>query len=378
MISEESILDTFLKLCGIYSPSFKEKAIIEHISARLAEWGIASAVDGAGAVIGGETGNLIAKLEGSGEGPAVALLFDAHVDTVEPALGVRPVVKGDIVTSAGDTILGADDKAGVAVLMEVARILKRERLNRGAVYFAFTVAEEQGLLGAKHLDVSSLSPDFIFTLDADGPVGSMVMRSPTHERIFAEFFGRSAHAGVEPEKGINAIQAAAKGIARLKLGRIDDETTANVGKIEGGLASNIIPGRAKVVAEARSFDSSKLKAVVSEMKRAFESGAEEIGAEVKMEVSRDYDSYEHGPTEPIVQLAEAAARSLGIEPTYTISGGGSNANVYIAKGTPALNLGLEVGKVHSTDEYASVSSMARLAELVIEIVKASAGFSSRL
>lgn len=368
MIDRQSILDTFIDLCRIYSPSLREAPIARYIIDRLASYGIEAETDGSAVEIGGTCGNVIATIEGK-DGDAPALMLAAHMDTVEPAEGVEPLVDGDIVMSAGDTVLGADDKVGVTALLAVARSLAAERSNRGRVVLVFTVAEEKGLHGAKAFDLAALDVDLAVTLDADGPIGTVDTRSPYHESVRAELVGRAAHAGVQPEQGVNAIQAAAIGIARMKLGRLDSETTANVGKIEGGRASNIVPDSVRVVAEARSADLSKLQAQVADMKQAFEEGAREVGAELRLEINRDFDGYHHKMDDPGVALLRRAMENLGIKPRWATSGGGSDANIFNSKGVPTINIGIGAGKVHTTNEYVSATSIVDLTKLTLEVVK---------
>ncbi|MCL5292806.1 MAG: M20/M25/M40 family metallo-hydrolase [Actinobacteria bacterium] len=368
MVNKENLLKTFIELCEICSPSFNERAVSDYISSRLAELGVKVRMDGTAGVIGGDTGNLIATIEGKDDF-LPTLLFAVHMDTVEPSEGVKVKLDGDLITSAGETILGADDKVGIAALLEIARMLEEERINEGRVHLFFSVAEEVGLHGAKAFDLASLKTDYAFTLDAAGPVGAINVRSPYQESFRVEFLGRTAHAGVAPEQGVNAIQAASKAIASMKLGRLDEETTANVGVIEGGLASNIVPDRVRVSAEARSFNLTKLNRQVSEMKRLFEEGAREVGADVRLKVYREYDGYHHREDDPVVMVARRAMEKLGIEPRFSSSGGGSDANIFNSKGVPTANLGIGAEKVHTTEESASISSMVLLTELLVEIIK---------
>lgn len=325
-------------------------------------------MDGAAAEIGGECGNIIATFQAT-DPQAPTLLLAAHMDTVEPADGVEPQIDGDVVFSSGETILGADDKVGVAALMEIARILSEDDLRHGVIHLTFTVAEERGLHGAKSFDLTALKPAFAFTLDADGPIGTLDMRSPYHEKFTVEFTGRSAHGGVAPQEGINAIKAASVAIAGMNLGRIDEETTANVGVIEGGRATNIVPDKTRVMAEARSVSLAKLQAQVAHMRQEFEKGAEALGATVDLDVRRDFDGYSHKKNDPIVKIALQALSNVGMEPIFSSSGGGADANVFNSKGVATLNIGIGAGKVHTVDEHVPVASIVQLTEVTLEIIK---------
>lgn len=371
LVNRERIVNTFLELVHIPSLTFDEKALVEKLAVTLRALGCVVNIDRAGEAIGSNTGNLIAVLPGDPQKPVV--FFGAHLDTVEPGAGIKPLINEEIIYSDGQTILGADDKAGVAAILETLMAVVEDKIPHGDIEIVLTVAEEKGLLGAKQLDLSSLRAKFGYVLDSNGPVGKIVVKAPSQDTIKAVFKGRSAHAGVCPEAGINAIQAASIAISRMGLGRIDDETTANIGVIEGGRAGNIVPEEAKVTGEARSLDPDKLQNVTDNMIKRFEEGAKEVGAKVTVEVIREYDSYIMDEQDEVVATALEAMERLRLTPELVSSGGGSDTNIFNQKGISAVNLSVGPEDVHSTREHIAVDDLEMAAKLLVEIVKIVAG-----
>ena len=370
MIDRDRLLDTFLSLVAIDSISRSERALAAAVRSELEAAGCSLAEDQAGAAIGGESGNLVARLQGTTDAPA--LLLNAHMDTVEPGRGVKARVAGNIVTSDGTTILGADDKAGVAVIIEVVRALRESDAPRPPIEILLTVSEEIGLLGAKNLDYSLITAGLGFVLDGDGPVGGITISAPSHDSIRAAITGRGAHAGVEPEKGVNAIKIAADAIAGMRLGRIDEETTANVGTISGGRASNIVPDRVEIWAEARSRDAAKLRRHTRHMVGRLQRAARRLGGECAVEVNREYEAYSLYTEQPPVSTAADAMRSLGIEPRFQPSGGGSDSNIFNARGirTAVLSIGAE--NPHTTAESIDIEQLELVARLMVAIAERAA------
>jgi tripeptide aminopeptidase len=360
MMDTERLLNTFLDLVRIPSPSGQEEAVAEAIAARLGALGIAVERD--------EVGNLIACVDGVGE----PLLLTAHMDTVVPCEGVEPVVRGEgdarIVASAGDTILGADDKAGVAILLEVLAVLAEKELAHRPLELLFTVGEEKGLRGVQALDVGRLRATMGLGLDVAGVPGIIVVHAPSQDHWLAMVHGRAAHAGGNPEAGISAIQVAAEGIARMPLGRIDDETTANIGVIQGGRATNIIPDRVELYGEARSRDVAKLDKQIRAMSAALEESAAARGATVEIDVRRSYEGYRFSEDAPIVRLLSEAVRSVGIEPLLAPTGGGSDSNVLIARGIDVVQMAIGMQAVHTTDEQIAVADLETTARIVLACV----------
>jgi tripeptide aminopeptidase len=382
MIHRDRMRDHFLTLVRIDSLSRKERDVAMHLKDELIRLGAEVTFDEADRMVGGTVGNLIARIPGTRPGVAPFLLC-AHMDTVGPGEGITPRVEQDIITSDGSTILGADDKSGIAIICEVLRVVREEAIPHGEIEVVFTICEETGLQGARHLDVSHLHARTGLVLDSSN-ADHLITRAPCANRLQFTVRGLEAHAGVCPEKGINAIRIASEAIAGMRLGRLDEETTANIGIIEGGNAINIIPNALTVQGEARSHDEIKLKAQTEHMIRCFEEAAarHELTldgvvqrAQVTCQVQRDYDRLFVPEEAPIVQLVREAARTLGREITLWRTGGASDANILCAKGLEVANLGTGQQEVHTVREYLRLSEMVRSAELVLETLKRHAGRS---
>lgn len=367
MVNRKRLVSAFTELVQTSSPTFNEKTLVERLSVRLRQLSCVVTIDKAGQVFGGNSGNLIARLLGDSRKQAV--MFAAHLDTVEPGTGIKPQIRDGIIYSDGTTVLGADDKAGVAAIVEMLKVIDEDKIPHGDIEVVLTVAEEKGLLGAKNLDLSSLRTRTGYVLDSNGTVGKIVVKAPSQNTIRAAFKGRSAHAGACPEQGINAIQAASIAIAGMKLGRLDGETTANIGVIKGGRAGNIVPEETMVTGEARSRDKEKLQKVTDEMIGCFKAGAEEAGAEVVVEVIREYDSFVLTENDEVVETVIAAMRRSGLEPELVSSGGGSDTNVFNQKGIRSVNLSIGAEDVHTTREHIAIDELEKLAKLLVEIVK---------
>lgn len=371
MVQPQRLISTFTDLCLINSPARREAAIADHLQSALEALGLRCVRDRAGDVVGGTTGNLIATLPGTlPDRPMIFLA--AHMDTVEPTEGITIIRDGDWIKTDGTTILGADDRAGIAPILEALRVVQEQNLQHGGIQAVFTVCEEIGLLGAKALDRSLIEASFGFVLDSGPPVGSVVTSAPTQDSFDVRIIGRPAHAGAEPEKGISAIQAAARAIDRMRLGRIDPETTANVGVIQGGDATNIICAEVQLRAEARSRDPRKLEVQVQHMVDAFNEAAGHYGATAEIDIHHQYDAYNIAVDAPNVALALRAAERMGL-PTRTRSvGGGSDANVFNSIGMAACVLGTGMTDVHTHDERIDVRDLVATAEWVVAIIKEAA------
>lgn len=369
MINEQRIVDLFLKLVGIDSPSRSERQLAVFLKAKLAELGLEVSEDNTCSQTGSSTGNIIARLPGTtGRQP---IFFSAHMDTVEPGRGIIPVIKDGVISSQGDTVLGGDDKAGIAAILEALQVIKEHQVPHGGIEIVFTVCEEIGLLGAAALEACRLQAKQGYVLDAGGPVGTIIVKGPSQAKVEASFAGKAAHAGVCPEAGINAITAAAKAISVMRQGRIDSETTANIGIIEGGKATNIVPDLVNIKGEARSLNPAKLEAQVKHMREVMETIGREAGAQVKVSVEQLYPNIDLAEDAPAVLAAVEAARRLGIQPRLEATGGGSDANLLIGKGLTAVNLGIGMDQVHTTQERLLVADLVLTARYLLEIVRSS-------
>ncbi len=373
MINRERLIDTFRFLVGIDSVSRQEGDIAEELKKILESMGAETVFDGAGKMTGSNTGNLIAKFKGNKKVPP--LLLNAHMDTVEPGRGVVPVLRDGIFTSDGTTILGADDKSAIAVLLEVMMVLKEKKMACGPIEIVFTICEEIGLMGAKHLDMSLITAKYGYALDSTDTEG-IITRAPSANKLEFKVHGRDAHAGAAPEKGINAIHLASKAIAGLELGRIDRETTCNIGIINGGIATNIIPNLVIVKGEVRSHDDEKLKRVTNDIISSFENTIENYGNKssdglprVDIIVEDDFSRTNIPEDHPVVVLAQKAASNLGRKMTTKTTGGGADANVFFAKGIIAGVIGTGMRDMHTVRESVKVDDMVKSGELLLEIIR---------
>ena len=348
--------DRFVRLCEIASPTGDERAVADAVSAELRELGAELREDEAAGPARAGAGNLLARIPGRGDR---WLMFSAHLDTVPHPEPIEVVLDEGVYRSRGETILGADNKAAVAVLVELAA---RRLTGPGevGVEVLLTVAEEDGLRGAKAFDVSSLRAEAGFVLDHASPIGEVVVASPTHQRIVADFEGREAHAGIRPEDGHNAIAAAAAAIAAMELGRIDEETTANVGTIEGGTATNVVPGRCRLQGEARSTDPTRAAAAVGSMSEACTWGAGEHGCDLNVRIEEVFRGYRTPPDSGALALAEAGLRRAGIEPSRVATGGGSDANAHVAAGFDCVLLANGTEANHTAQESVAARNLDRM------------------
>jgi tripeptide aminopeptidase len=366
-VRRERVVQDFLDLVRIDSPAGEEAAIAHELEARLRALGLEVRNDGRGPA----SGNLLARWPATG--PGQAILLTAHMDTVEPGRGIEPRLVDGYLESAGPTILGADCKAGLAAILEGLRSLGEAARPHPLVEVVLTWGEEIGHLGARALEFERFEARLGFCLDALCPVGTIVNQAPGYDRLRAVFRGRGAHAGVEPERGVSAIVAAAKAVAGMRLGRIDSETTANLGLIQGGTARNAVPAEVVIEGEARSRDSGKLAAQVDHMLACFRAGAQAAGGEVEVQVAHDYLPYRVDPQAPVAGLAASAVRRAGLTPVFEATGGGSDANNFNAGGLPMVVLGIGCTGAHTVDERIATSELEALAGLVVALVEESSG-----
>lgn len=368
MINAERVKKTFLELVAINSPSRHERGVADYVKTKLASLGLEVEEDDARSKIRGDAGNVIAFLKGSIQG-ATPIFLSSHMDTVEPTDNIKLVFDGDTIKTDGSSILGADDKAGIAAILECMEDLLERGTPHGDIQVIFSVCEEQGLSGARELDHSKIRGKMGYVFDTGRPVAGLTLSAPTHDSLAVEIRGKAAHAGISPEEGVSAIVAASSAIAKMKLGRIDSETTANIGRIEGGKARNIVPDRVTVGAEARSRNNEKLDEQVKHMKTLFKEEAANIGAEATVTISRQYSTYRWTPEDAIVKLGIAASRRIGIEPAFLEGGGGSDANVYNAAGIAALVIGTGYSGPHATSEELSVAGLVKTAEFAAALIE---------
>jgi tripeptide aminopeptidase len=374
MINRKRLAETFEFLVHIDSVSKEEGKIADEIKKILEAMGAETFVDNAGDKTGGNSGNLIAKFKGNTQTPP--LLLNAHMDTVEPGRGVTAVLENGTFTSNGTTILGADDKSAIAILLETLNIIRENDLQHSPLELVFTVCEEIGLQGAKHFDFSAVTARYGFALDATDTEG-IVTRAPSANHLEFTIYGKDAHAGAAPEKGINAISLASKAIAKLELGRIDQETTCNIGIIEGGIATNIVPNLVKVKGEARSHDEKKLDRITNEIASSFNRVVENYKKEnpnnelprVDIIIKKDFPRTHIPDDHPVVNLAKRAAENLGRTMKTKTSGGGADANIFFEKGIFLGVLGTGMRDMHTVRESVKLDDMVRTTELLLEIIR---------
>ena len=361
------LLDLFCEIVRIESPSRREAAMAARCADELRGLGFSVRFDDSAAQTGADTGNLVAHLPGTAPGHVV---LSAHMDTVQPCAGIEPVVEDGVVRSAGDTILSADDKAGVAAILEGVRSVVEEGAPRPDVTVLLTTCEELHLLGS-----GALAPDALpagapcYVLDADGAPGTVITGAPCHWTLEAVFAGRASHAGVVPEAGISAIQMAAVAIGAMPLGRIDEATTANIGVIAGGRETNVVPEACMLRGECRSLYPERAEAQKAAMTVALEQAAARFGGTVGIDWTPSYGAVLYDEDDALVQAAARAARAAGLEPCFRHDGGGSDANVLAARGVRAVTLGVGMTAFHSPEEHISVADLEGTARLVEALVR---------
>ncbi len=366
----ERLLADFIRLCEIESPSGRERAVADALTEELRGLGLEVEEDDTASRTGSDAGNLLARVPGPEGAPTVLLC--AHMDTVPLDGPVEVVSQDGLLTNRHDAILGADNKAAIVTIVGAVRRLLRAGSPPAGIEILFTTGEEQALEGAKAFDLSRLSSDFGFVFDHASPIGEIVLASPTYYSVEARFRGQAAHAGIRPEAGHNAIAAAAKAVAAMRIGRLDEETTANVGRMEGGTAANVVAERCFVELEARSLDAEKAGEVVTEMVDALSAAASDGECDVETSVERLFQGYRLPRTAPAVEVAAAALRDRDIEPVYITTGGGADANVFVAAGLPVVNLANGTERNHQPDEAVTVDALETMLDVTVALVQQAA------
>lgn len=366
MVNHIRLIDLFKQLCLVNSPALNEAEIVKLVVPMLQRLGMRITQDDAGQKLGGNANNVLAVLPGNG-GLQRPFFFSAHFDTVEPTEGLVIVEANGVISTDGTTILGSDDKAGLAALIEMVSCLVENSLPHGQISLLLSVAEEIGLKGAALFDCSQVEADFGYVLDTSAPVGKIVVSAPSHDVFTMTITGKAAHAGMQPEQGISAIQAAAKGIASMRLGRIDELTTANVGVISGGNATNVVCEQVVIKAESRSRDAQRLAEQTQHMIDCMQLAVDEMGATLSVKLDHEYTAYNLDPEHPLVVVARHAMKQMGIEPVLFHTGGGADANIYNSKGLPCTVLSCAMHNVHTHQECCHIDQLVASAELVLRI-----------
>ncbi|MEK7375667.1 MAG: M20/M25/M40 family metallo-hydrolase [Candidatus Margulisiibacteriota bacterium] len=369
-INKKRLVLRFTHLVKIESISKNEKRAGKYIRNQLDAMGIKSRVDGAGARIGGNCGNIFASIKGNIKNSS-RILFNAHIDTVTHKGKIEPAVKSGVIKSDGTTILGADCKASVAAILEAVAVIKKNNITHGDIDLLFTVAEEIGIYGAKNCDPKFLRADHGFVFDG-GDVDQIINSAPSQVSFEADIKGRSAHAGTHPENGINAIKVASEAIAQIKIGRIDHETTSNVGIIAGGTARNIVPESVHITGEARSRNKAKLKRQMRRITDVLTRTCKKYKASLRLKVEPSYNLFEVKKSSRLIEVAKAAISSIGLTPKIAATGGGSDANVFNQRGLPSIILGAGFHNIHTSKEYIRVEDLVKGAELILALIIESA------
>jgi tripeptide aminopeptidase len=367
------VLATFLELAALPSPPGEERAVADRVLDYLSALGLETDEDDAGAKVGSTMGNLYCRLEPRGDGGGEPLFLCAHLDTVLPEAAIEPVVGEDeVVRNAAGTILGADNKSAVAAMLEATARLVEDGRPHAGVELLFTPKEEVGLMGAAAFDESRLAARLGYVYDHAGPIGEIIVGAPYQQKLDVRFHGRAAHAGMYPEDGRSAIAAAARAIADLRLGRLDEETSANVGRIQGGTARNVVPEWCGFAAEARSHDQRKLADLIREMVETVTFAASLEECEVETEISSVSPGYRLRRDDAPVQIAASALARVGREPSYIFAGGGADANVFNERGLECVNLANGMTDIHTPDERIAVADLELMVDVTLALVEAAA------
>lgn len=366
-MSTERLVAEFKALVRIDSESFAEGAFQKHLMQSFKDLGLHIWEDDTMAQTGLGANNFIARLDG--EASIEPLFFSSHIDTVSPGKGIQPIEENGRVVSDQTTILAADDKAGIAIMLELIKRLKEQNIQHGPLEFILTPGEEVGLLGAKAADMDQLQAKYGYVLDNGGPVGGIITASPTMQRLNIRVTGKAAHAGLEPEKGISAIEVASQAIVRMKLGRIDEETTANIGQIHGGTAMNIVMDHLELVAEVRSLNHQKCLDQVEAMRKALEEEVERSGAQLDFLATQLITGYQFDSAHPLLAHAKRSLELLAREARFERSGGGTDANVFNEKGKTVVNVSIGYENIHTVEEYIPIDEFERAVEFALQLVK---------
>ena len=363
------VVDEFFKQVKIDSLAFKEKNMLDYIEKRVKPMHVEiNLLTYELKEVGMGSANLIVKIPANSKTPKKSLFFDSHLDTVEPGIGIEPVIEDNIIKSKGDTILGADDKAASSAMVIAIEEIVNSGIEHGDLYFIFSTAEEVGLMGVKHLDFSKIKADYGFVLDSHGAVGGVIISAPFHYQYEIKIRGKASHAGIAPEKGISAIKIGAKIITDLPQGKISTDTVANVGIVEGGKANNIVPDECIIRGEYRSLDFNDIKTIHQKVQMIVDKHkGEALGVEI--EQKEEYKGFSFDTDSDIIRFVNKAITDLGLEPQHEKTGGGSNTNIYNQQGIIAVTLASGMMNVHSTDEYIPIDDLENLVKLIVKLAE---------
>jgi tripeptide aminopeptidase len=373
MVQQNRLVQEFISLVQVDSETKFETEISKVLTQKFSELGLKVEEDDSAPKSGHGAGNLICTLEATDNSSFIpVILFTSHMDTVAPGKAIKPQIGEDgYIRSDGTTILGSDDKAGIAAMFEAIRVLKEQNISHGRIQFIITAGEEAGLKGSRSMDPKWITAQYGFALDSNGSIGDIATAAPGRAEIAITFQGKSAHAGVNPEDGISAIQVASKAVSKMSLGRIDSETTANIGSFSGVGPLNVVCDKVTLEAEARSIVQPKLEKQIESMRQACETAAKEAGTTCEFNAEIVYASYMHDDSSPVVQLASRAMKTMGLTSRTFHSGGGSDANIFNGLGVPTVNLAVGYHDIHTTKENIAIRDLVKTTELVVAIIKES-------
>lgn len=364
MLSKDRLINTFIDLVKISSLSLKEGDFSYFLKSKLEDLGLRVMEDNAGKILGGNSGNLYAYLEGDGD----PILISAHMDTVSPGENISPKIANGYIVSDGNTILGADDKAAISAIIEALQTIRERNENTRKVEFLFTIGEEIGLVGAKNVDHSLIKSQEGYVFDGEGEVGTLILRAPTHDRFYLTIYGRASHAGTSPEKGINAILLASEFLLNFSWGRVDGFTTANVGLIRGGRATNIVPDEVYLEGEFRSLNEDRIYSLWQEFEEKLRKMIEK-GAKYDLRKENLYKGFSIDENEEVVKRIVRVLNNMGkrVELTYTM--GGSDANILNSYGIRTINVGIGMENAHSKEERISIDNLYDTAVLIYNLIR---------
>lgn len=361
-INQNRLIETFTDLIGINSPSFNEREIGDFLKKRLEYTGCTVEFQEYD-----RSFNLIAIKKGTN--PSIPpLLLSGHMDTIEPTEGITFSIKDGVIRTTGNTVLGADDKSALAQILEVLAVINEKEIPHGDLEIVFTSAEENGLFGAKNLDFTRLRSKHALVLDSSGNVGSIVTAAPTHHTYEMKITGKPAHAGIEPENGISAIRVAARIISEVSDGRINAGTTANIGVIKGGTATNVVPKEVIIKGELRSQNEGDLEKTKQALFNTAETIAKQSGAQLEIASREEYKAFRIDGNDPFLRFLDEIYKECGLEPVHTTTGGGSDANIFNQNGIMAINISTGMQKVHSTEEHIHIKDLFNGSVVVLKAI----------
>jgi len=368
MLDQKRVIDNFIEMVKISSPSKKERKMADYLAKVLNDLGLEVSEDNAGEIQDGNCGNIIGLLKSNSKNKKTIFL-SAHMDTVVPCEVINPKIENDIIKTDGTSVLGGDDKAGIVAILELLRVIKEDKLEHPNLLIVFTIAEEIGLLGANSFEIEKYNVSYGIILDCSGAPGKVIVKAPSIAQGKLQITGKAAHAGIEPQKGINALVVAAKAISTLRLGKVDFETTANLGTINGGEAYNIVMPELEISYEARSQNKDKLDALLKETFDIFTKTCKKEGASFEHSVKIVVDGFMLDENEEVVQNIKRACKNLSLPYEQIETSGASDANVYNFKNIPTLNLAIGMSKVHTVEEFISIKDLTLNAKILIEFIK---------